>query len=106
MKVRRTQYEPGNGSRYDLSWYSDEYGYLVATWWHRGGSGGSTIRVNKEPSEGYVMEKMGLPERLPGDVAAITEWLCGMVRGARAEAIAAKQKAAQEVKDWPNHFNS
>ena len=76
MKVRRTQYEPGNGSRYDLSWYYDDEGYLVVTWWGQGGSGGSTIRVNREPTEAYVREKMVLPRAWThSDLAVVTGWI-------------------------------
>ena len=71
MKVRRTQYEPGNGSRYDLSWYHDFDGYLVVTWWWRGGSGGSSIRVNSVPTLEYVAEKMSIPPEHTKDLEAL-----------------------------------
>jgi hypothetical protein len=76
--MQRYQYQPGNGTNYDIM-YGDNgpgRGYLFV-WLKRGGSGGSAFRFDGGCfiHSGYLMEKMDLPERLMGDVWALCAFL-------------------------------
>lgn len=76
--LKRIQYQPGNGTNYDLLYGPvEDNGYLLV-WLNRGGSGGSAFRFNGSLgyiAGGYLMEKMDLPSHLMGDVHALCAFL-------------------------------
>ena len=75
--LKRIQYQPGNGTNYDLMYGTVGNGYLLV-WLKRGGSGGSAFRFDGGVgyiAAGYLREKMDLPERLMGDVYALCAFL-------------------------------
>jgi hypothetical protein len=75
MNVERIDWQPGNGTRYDIVYAEDDKGRIHFTWLYRGGSGGSTFSF--EPGgyvhHGYLMEKMDL--RSMGDAAGLLAFL-------------------------------
>jgi len=61
--MERFIHEPGNGTRYDLLYQEEPDGYIFLAWMHRGGSGGSCIRIRCGIEATYMMEKMRLSNR-------------------------------------------
>ena len=73
--MKRYEYMPGNGTRYDLLFGQvPGAGYLLV-WLHRGGSGGSAFRFDGDAfvAAGYLAEKMSL--RYGGDALALCAFL-------------------------------
>jgi hypothetical protein len=65
--VINEQFEPGNGTRYDIQLVRDGAGGITITWLLHAGVGGSSFRFNDhvalegmERHVGYFMDKMGL----------------------------------------------
>jgi hypothetical protein len=87
MKLKRYDYQPGNGARYDIMYgHNLDTGGALLVWLSRGGSGGSAFRFNSNGSGGYIaagylMEKMNIALR--GDALALCAFL--NERGHRAE---------------------
>jgi hypothetical protein len=75
MNVERINWEPGNGTRYDIVYAEDSGGRIYFTWLHRSSSGGGTIcfRPGGYLHYTYLMEKMGI--RLAGDAAGLLAFL-------------------------------
>ena len=75
--MKRIQYQPGNGTNYDLMYGKVEGNGYLLVWLKRGGSGGSAFRFDGDYfiAAGYLMEKMDLPSRLMGDVHALCAFL-------------------------------
>ncbi len=78
--IERIQWEPGNGTRYDIVYVQDSPrndgpGCTYLTWLHRSGSGGGTICF--WPGDyihwSYLMEKMNIPR--VGDAAGLLTFL-------------------------------
>ena len=74
-KAKIEAWEPGNGTRYELSLVPlDRGGWLFA--WPNAPGGGRSMRIPRPPAwlnPGYVAEKMGL--RMGPDVLALLAWL-------------------------------
>jgi|TARA_Y100000310_G_scaffold332554_1_gene408378 hypothetical protein len=65
--MERTEYEPGNGTRYDLIYGMTPHRspgpdskQFMLIWMKRGGSGGVAVAVGNRVHPSYVAEKMGV----------------------------------------------
>lgn len=69
--VERYDWQPGNGTRYDLL-YGNVGSYSFVTWLARGGSAGSTMLFSDFLHYTYMTEKMNINE---ADAAGILKFL-------------------------------
>jgi len=76
--VINEDFQPGNGTRYDIQLVRDSNGFITITWLLYGGVGGTSFRFNNgarikgmENHLGYFMEKMDL--RHKGDATALIQ---------------------------------
>lgn len=83
--LKRTQYQPGNGTNYDLMFGPVEGNGYLLVWLRRGGSGGTAFRFDGDMfiAAGYLAEKMDISDYLMGDAYALCAFL--KARGFRAE---------------------
>ena len=76
--TERHDFQPGNGSRYDLVYVPDlGDGFFLLTWLRYGGSGGVSLRASRGSflHISYVMEKMRLDSE--ADAHALVAFLVG-----------------------------
>lgn len=73
--LERIQFQPGNGTNYDIFYGRAGRGYLLV-WLDRGGSGGRAFRFDGDCfiAAGYLAEKMDLYTWM-GDVYALCAFL-------------------------------
>ena len=79
MQLKRYDFQPGNGSRYDIMYgHNLNTGEVLLVWLSRGGSGGSAFRFNAGGNNyiaaGYLAEKMDLRNWM-GDAYALCAFL-------------------------------
>jgi len=77
MNVERIDWQPGNGTRYDIVYAQDSRGRVYFTWLQYGGSGGTTFSFTPGTyvHYSYLMEKMSIPSRMTGDAAGLLAFL-------------------------------
>ena len=86
MTITRIQFQPGNGTNYDILYGTYRPGSYVLVWLDRGGSGGRAFRFDSDcfVAAGYLAEKMDLYHRM-GDVYALCAFLNTQDHDAEAE---------------------
>jgi hypothetical protein len=97
MPIARTQFQPGNGSNYDILYGMHSPGSYLLVWLDRGGSGGRAFRFSEGQfiAAGYLAEKMDLYDWM-ADVYALCAFL--NTQGHTAEVAGQFDKHGQYIR--------
>jgi len=97
MTITRIQFQPGNGTNYDILYGTYRPGSYIFFWLDRGGSGGRSFRFDEGQfiAAGYLAEKMDLGSWM-GDVYALCAFL--NTQGHTAEAAGRFDQQGQYIR--------